>query len=63
MLRAEKILVPARVAFGNLLGCMADPWLLTDPSATGVLAAVLSIPPPPPLILSLSQPVDNPFCT
>jgi hypothetical protein len=42
MLRAEKILVPARVAFGNLLGCMADPWLLTDPSATGVLAAVLS---------------------
>ena len=42
MLRAEKILVPARVAFGNLLGCMADPRLLTDPSATGVLAAVLS---------------------
>ena len=42
MLRAEKILVPAREAFGNLLGCMVNPCLLTDPSATGVLAAVLS---------------------
>lgn len=39
MLRAEKILVPAREAFGNLLGCMANPCLLTDPSAIGVLVA------------------------
>jgi hypothetical protein len=39
MLRAEKILVPAREAFGNLLGCMVNPCLLTDPSAIGVLVA------------------------
>ena len=37
MLRAEKILVPAREAFGNLLGCMVNPC--PDPSAIGVLVA------------------------